>query len=150
MHLWVYSRENLSRRHRRRFAALRHAELKTARAWAIKEDLRRRWSYHRSAAGLRHWKAWYLWAMHSRLAPVMAVGRMLQHRLRGILAYFRHRFTNAGSENLNFRIQAVRTAARGYRNRGTSSPPSSSIAVASTSIPPPAQFPDAPALQTWA
>ena len=116
-YLWLYSRENLPRRHRHRFAALRDAELKTARAWAIKEDLRRLWSYHRPAAGLRHWKAWYFWATHSRLAPVIAVARMLQRRLPGILSYFRHRLTNAGSESLNSRIQAVRTAARGYRNR---------------------------------
>jgi len=33
------------------------------------------------------------------------------------MAFFRHRITNAASEGLNLRIQAIRTAARGYRNR---------------------------------
>ena len=39
-YLWLYSEENLPERHHERFAALRNADLKTARAWAIKENLR--------------------------------------------------------------------------------------------------------------
>ena len=42
---------------------------------------------------------------------------MLKRRLDGVLSYFAHRITNAGAEGLNSRIQAISTAARGYRNR---------------------------------
>jgi transposase len=116
-YLWLYAAENLPERHHQRFAALRDADLKTARAWAIKENLRRLWNYHRRGWGERHWKRWYFWASHSRLKPVIDVARMLKRRLAGVLAYFNHRITNAGSEGLNSRIQAISTAARGYRNR---------------------------------
>jgi len=116
-YLWLYSEENLPDRHRERFAALRQADLKTGRAWAIKENLRLLWTYRSPAWGERHWKRWYFWATHSRLGPVIEVARMLQRRLSGILSFFRHRITNAGSESLNSRIQAIRVAARGYRNR---------------------------------
>lgn len=116
-YLWLYAKENLPERQRERFAALRDADLKTARAWAIKESLRRLWSYHRPGWGLRHWKSWYFWATHSRLRPVIEVARMLKRRLAGILSYFDHRITNAGSESLNSRIQAIRVAAHGFRNR---------------------------------
>lgn len=116
-YLWLYSQENLPDRHRDRFAALRDTDLKTARAWAIKENLRRLWSYHRRAWGLRHWKSWYFWATHSRLQPVIEAARTLERHLQGILSYFAHRITNAASESLNSRIQAIRVAARGYRNR---------------------------------
>jgi len=39
-YLWLYSAENLPARHTDRFMALRGADLKTGRAWTIKEDLR--------------------------------------------------------------------------------------------------------------
>lgn len=116
-YLWLYSEENLPDRHRERFAGLRDTDLKTARAWAIKENLRWLWSYRRRGWGIKHWKRWYFWATHSRLEPVIAVARTLKRRLNGILSYFAHRITNAGSESLNSRIQAIRVAARGYRNR---------------------------------
>ena len=116
-YLWLYSAENLPERHRVRFAALRGVDLKTARAWAIKENLRLLWGYHRRGWGERHWRQWYFWATHSRLAPVIDVARMLKRRLAGLLTFFRHRITNAGSESMNARIQAIRVAARGFRNR---------------------------------
>lgn len=42
---------------------------------------------------------------------------MLKRRLPGILAFFAHGITNASSASMNSRIQAMRVAARGYRNR---------------------------------
>jgi transposase len=116
-YLWLYSEENLPDRHRDRFAALRELDLKTGRAWAIKENLRILWRYRRRVWGVHHWKRWYFWATHSRLQPVIDVARMLKRQLSGILNFFAHRITNAASESLNSRIQAIRVAARGYRNR---------------------------------
>ena len=38
--LWLFNKSNLSWKQRRRFAAIRRNGLKTARAWAIKEEFR--------------------------------------------------------------------------------------------------------------
>ena len=116
-YLWLYSQENLPQRHHERFAALRNADLKTARAWAIKENFRLFWHYRRRGWAERHWKSWYFWATHSRLQPVIDAARTLKRHLAGLLAYFAHRVTNATAEGLNSRIQAIRVSARGYRNR---------------------------------
>ena len=116
-YLWLYSEENLPERHRGRFASLRHADLKTARAWAIKESLRHFWEYKRRGWGERHWKSWYFWATHSRLQPIIDAARTLKRHLPGLLSYFAHPITNAGAEGLNSRIQGIRISARGYRNR---------------------------------
>lgn len=40
---------------------------------------------------------------------------MLKKHLAGLLAYFRHRITNAATEGLNSKIQAIKSAARGFR-----------------------------------
>jgi transposase len=116
-YLWLYSAENLPERHHDRFTLLRGADLKTGRAWAIKESLRHFWSYLRRGWALRHWRRWYFWATHSRLQPVIDAARTLKRHESGLLSYFAHRITNAGAEGLNSRIQAIRVSARGYRNR---------------------------------
>jgi transposase len=109
--------ENLPERHQDRFAILRGGDLKTARAWAIKESLRHLWSYKRRGWGEKHWKRWYFWAIHSRLQPVIDAARTLKRHEAGLMSYFAHRVTNAGAEGLNSRIQAIRVSVRDYRNR---------------------------------
>lgn len=116
-YLWLYSAENLPSRHAERFGALRALELKTGRAWAIKEDLRYLWDYHRRGWAEKHWSRWYFWATHSRLQPVIDVARMIKRHYDGVMAFFSHRLTSATAEGLNSRIQAIRVQARGYRNR---------------------------------
>ena len=116
-YLWLYSHENLPARHQDRFNALRAADLKTGRAWAIKEDLRHFWSYKRRGWGAKHFNRWYFWATHSRLNPIIDAAKTLKRHEAGLLSYFAHPITNAGAEGLNSRIQAIRVSARGYRNR---------------------------------
>ena len=70
-YLWLYSAENLPERYGERFAALRAVDLKTGRAWAIKESLRALWDYQRRGWAERHWTRWYAWATRSRLGPVI-------------------------------------------------------------------------------
>ncbi len=107
-YLWLFSEENLPERHEERFARLKAMHLQTGRAWAIKESLRHLWSYRRKGWAKRFWKEWYFWATHSRLKPVVKVARMLQSHLSGVLSYCDHRITNAASEGLNSKIEAVK------------------------------------------
>jgi transposase len=116
-YMWLTSAENLPERHAERFDALRGLELKTGRAWAIKEDLRYLWDYQRRGWAEKHWKRWYFWATHSRLKPVIEVARMIKRHYDGVMAFFAHRITSATAEGINSRIQAIRVQARGYRNR---------------------------------
>jgi transposase len=41
---------------------------------------------------------------------------MIKRHLGNVLAFLKHRITNAASEGLNSKIQAVKAAARGFRN----------------------------------
>ncbi|MGH8827912.1 MAG: ISL3 family transposase [Jiangellaceae bacterium] len=116
-YLWLYSAENLPAKHTDRFTALRSGDLKTARAWAIKESLRHFWSYRRRGWAAKHFKRWYFWATHSRLKPIIDAAKTLKRHQAGLLSYFAHPITNAGAEGLNSRVQAIRVSARGYRNR---------------------------------
>jgi integrase len=116
VYLWLYSAENVPERSREHFNAIKTMELKTARAWAIKEALRQIWSYKSTGWATRFWKRWYFWATHSRLAPIIAAAKLIERHLPNVLTYFKHRITNAVAEGLNSKIATVQKRAFGYRN----------------------------------
>jgi len=117
-YLWLYAERNLPDKHKRTFRALKALNLKTARAWAIKESLSVLWRYQRLAWALKFYKQWFFWATHSRLQPVIDVAYMVKRHLYGVLNYFTAaRITNAAAEGLNSKIQTIKKMAYGFRNR---------------------------------
>ena len=116
-YLWLWSEENMPERRRKEFAGVKNAALKTSRAWAIKEAIRGFWSYTYTKCAEKYFKAWYFWATHSRLMPIIAAAKTLKGHLVNLLTYIKHRVTNATSEGINSKIQMVKMMACGYRNR---------------------------------
>lgn len=114
--LWLFSKPNLSAKQKRAFDAIKKRGLKTARAWALKEQFRWFWRYVYPTSAEDFFDSWYAWAIRCRLKPILKVARMLRRHLPNLLSYFRHRITNAKSEGYNSVIQALRYAARGFRS----------------------------------
>jgi transposase len=112
-YLWLFAEENTPEKMAERFGWIRESNLKTARAWAIKESLRGLWRYQRKGWAELYWKQWYFWATHSRLKPVKKVARMIHNHLENVLTYFDHRITNAVSEGLNSKIQTIKKTPTG-------------------------------------
>lgn len=116
-YLWLYAEANLPAKHKGAFQALKALNLKTARAWAIKESLAVLWDYHRLGWALKFYKQWFFWATHSRLQPVIDVAYMIRRHLYGVLNYFSAaRITNAAAEGINSKIQTIKKMAYGFRN----------------------------------
>lgn len=113
--LWLFNQENLDRTRQREFRQLQQLNLRTSRAWAIKEQFSTIWWYSGPGWAKRFFGQWYSRAIRSRLRPVERVARTFKRHLPGILNYFRHFVTNATSEGFNSRIQALKHAARGFR-----------------------------------
>jgi transposase len=107
---------HFSWKQRRRFAAIRSNGLKTARAWAIKEEFRWFWRHVYSTSAEQFFNRWYAWGARCRLRPVVKVAKMLKRHLPNLLSYFLYRITNATSEGFNSVIQAFKYAARGFRS----------------------------------
>jgi len=107
-YLWLFSEENLPNNYTEWFARLKAMNLKTGRAWAIKESLRTLWTYQRKPWAKRCWQEWYNWATHSKLRPVIKVAHMIRRHLANVLTYCDHFVTNATNEGLNSKIQTVK------------------------------------------
>ena len=114
---WLRNPATMDPDDRRAFAALRQSELKTARAWALKETAMTLYDYLYEGPARKHFQWWYGWAVRSRLAPMKAVAGMLKRRFDNIITYLKHRITNATSESINAKIQWVKYTARGFRNK---------------------------------
>lgn len=114
--LWLYNMENLDDDRYALLDELQQQDLKTARAWAIKENFRWFWDYTYAGNAKKFFDRWYGWARRSQLEPIKKVAAMLKNHLDGILSYFRHRVTNATAEGFNSRIQSIKSAARGFRS----------------------------------
>jgi transposase len=115
-YLWLYGQENVPQSRAEQFASLRKMNLKTARAWAIKEMLRDLWDCPSREDAEEFQARWYAWATRSQLTPVRKVAAMVKNHLHNILTYYTHRITNAVSEGLNSAIQTIKKRAGGYRN----------------------------------
>lgn len=114
---WLRHPARMETKDRQEFAALRDSNLKTARAWALKEAAMALFTYVYERPARKHFRWWHGWAVRSRLQPMVETARMLKRRLQNILTYLRHRITNAASESINSKIQWVKYTARGFRNK---------------------------------
>jgi transposase len=98
------------------FRALNQLNLKTSRAWRIKETFTQFWAYRYPGAAKRFFDAWAANAMRSRLEPIKKVVRMLRRHETGLLNFSKHRISNACAEGFNSAIQLIKANARGFRN----------------------------------
>jgi len=114
--LWLYAEDNLSAEHLERFGDLRDSDLRTARAWALKENFRWFWANQYAGNAKKFFQEWYGWACRSQLPPMIKVAKMLHRRLDNLLTYMRHPITNAAAEGFNRKIQAIKSDARGFRS----------------------------------
>lgn len=116
-HDWLKGRHKFDQGGWRAFCRLRRSNLKTSRAWAMREQAMKLWDYSYRGAAENHFRWWYRWATHSRLKPMIEKAKMIKTHLKNILTYLTHPITNALSESLNSKIQWVKYTARGFRNR---------------------------------
>lgn len=115
-YLWLKNRNHWTQRQRAHFDSLKLDTLKVGRAWAIKEAFADFWRYRYAGPAKKFFDRWYFWATHSRLPPIVEAARTLKRHLPGLLAYTKHRITNAVAEGTNGKIQLIKANARGYRN----------------------------------
>ena len=113
---WLKDRDKFDLAEWREFCQLRRSNLRTSRAWALKEQAMRLWDFTYPQAARKHFAWWYRLATHSRLQAMIEKAKMLKRHLKNIFAYLKHGITNAASESINAKIQWVKYTARGFRN----------------------------------
>jgi len=114
-YIWLKDKHAWSPRQRAQFADLRNLNLKTHRAFRIKESLREIFhsATHREDAEVLL-NQWYSWARRCRLEPIKQVAKTIKDHWAGVLNAFDSKLTNGRVEAANSLIQAAKAKARGY------------------------------------
>jgi transposase len=98
---WLPSTENGGESGRPFFEQLPASALKTARASAIKDNVRNLLSYTTPGWMKQSFERDRSWAVRSRLPPVVNAARILSRKVDNIRCYCRNPTTNAVAESLN-------------------------------------------------
>ncbi|WP_435106950.1 ISL3 family transposase, partial [Arhodomonas sp. AD133] len=114
--VWLKDAGRWTYRQLQDFHALSRTQLKTARAWRLKDALRELYAQAppREIAEAEL-KRWYSWARRCRLKPFKRLALTIKAHWEGILNAFESRLHNGAVEATNGLIQAAKARARGYR-----------------------------------
>ncbi len=115
----LFGSENLPERYEPSIAKMKASDLRTAKGYALKENLRRCWHHHLEKTARQHFISWIRWAKRSALAPFAKVASMIESKLENIVSYFRHRISNGPQEGMNAKLMSIIRSARGYRSEET-------------------------------
>lgn len=114
-YLWLKNPENLKDEERARLGYLEKINLKSHRAWLLKEFFREFWEYPSSESAKAFLNKWFWWATHSRLKPMRDFAWMLRRHKDNILSYFQMQITNGVVEGLNNKAKVVSHRSYGFR-----------------------------------
>ena len=111
--------ENWNRQQINTMHWLQHSNLKSARAWRLKQALREVYAHavqsNDEALARRELTAWLSWARRCRLEPFKRLAQTLIERLDGVVRGMLDGRSNAFVEAMNGLLQQTKTAARGFR-----------------------------------
>lgn len=114
-HWWLYGQEKLSPERTQALSILVKADLKTAEAWRMKENLRHLWDMPTVEAAKQYGMNWAKEAIATGLKPVIKVANLVIGHLNQIANYAKHRISTGKAEGINSVVMAIKRAARGYR-----------------------------------
>jgi transposase len=117
--LWLKNPENLAQDERTRLSTLLRINSPIVKAYLLKEDLRRFWTYRSTAWAGGHLLQWLWRASHSRLEPFKKLARMLRTHLDGVLVWTQLRVSNGALEGMNNKVKVISHRAYGYRTAWT-------------------------------
>lgn len=58
-YIWMYSQENLLEMYRERYNSLNNSELRTGKAYSMKENIRNLWNIASLVEARDYWNRWY-------------------------------------------------------------------------------------------
>jgi transposase len=114
-YLFLKNPQNMTVKQTLRFEEVKSMNLETCKAWAIKENFKEFYNCTTINKGKFFYNAWVDDVKKSGLKYMNEVSEMIARHWNGIISYLKHKITNSLSENINGRIQQIKTIARGFR-----------------------------------
>jgi len=107
---------NLTKRQASKLKDLVTLNLRTVRAWLLKEEFERFWTYRNATWAKKFLKQWTTQAMHSRLDPMKKVAKTLRAHEDLILNWFQAKGMSSGIvEGMNTKVKLITRRSYGFR-----------------------------------
>jgi transposase len=123
--IWRKNPENLSKLQKKRLGKM-PSHLRTAKAYQMRlllQEIYNGEGMNHTEHRFRVWCRWVRWVAKkhpsSLFQPMVKVADMIEKNLKGIMAHWKWRLTNAYMEGLNSLFQATKRRARGYKSSTT-------------------------------
>ena len=108
--------ENRTERQEKMFQIIKRANYEVSRVWTLKENFKSLFGCESRGEAIRYFRLWYANVLKYDIKEVTTVARMFFKHIEGIINALFLNLSNARAENLNGRIQQLKSTGRGYRN----------------------------------
>lgn len=114
-YIWLKNPENLTDKQRARLGHLEQINLRSNRAYFLKESFREFWEYDTKEGARKFLRKWFWWATHSRLKPMRDFAWTMKRHQDDLLNYFEMRIDNGAVEGMNNKAKVVSHRCYGFR-----------------------------------
>ena len=115
-YIFLKNKENWTSQQVVKFESINNANLRTSKAWQLKENFKGFYLQDTVKACLNYFGEWYLDTIESGIKNMIKVADTLLKHLNGMIPAAITGYTNSVAENLNSQIQVVKTVGRGFAN----------------------------------
>lgn len=115
-YIFLKNTKNWTENQNQKFGELNQINLKTADAWRIKENFKGIYNYWNPKQCIHYFEDWYINVLESQIKPMIAVADTMLRHLKGIVNAAVTTLSNGIAENINGKIQIVKSIARGFKS----------------------------------
>lgn len=115
-YIFLKNNKNWTENQKTKFNEINQTNIKTSDAWRIKENFKGIYSYWNPKQCIHFFENWYLNVLESDIKPMIHVADTLLRHLKGIVNAAVTTLSNGIAENINGKIQIVKSIARGFKN----------------------------------
>ncbi|MHB1456293.1 MAG: ISL3 family transposase [Armatimonadota bacterium] len=114
-YIWLHSPDNMTTKQMSALESLSGLEIETSKVWMFKENFRHFFTCKDIPSAAEFFKNWYDAAISLGNKYLSKIADILYDHINGLLAYIKHRITNAYAESTNSMIQLLKANSRGFR-----------------------------------
>jgi transposase len=115
-YLFLKTDSNWTENQRVKFEEMNEINTNTSKAWKIKENFKGIYEQYEYLQCLYYAEKWIKDSYNSNLVPMIKAANTIHNHLKGIVNAAYRGITNSGAENLNSKIQVIKSIARGFKN----------------------------------
>lgn len=115
-YIFLKNSKNWTNSQEKKFNEINQINLKTSQAWKIKENFKQIYNCWNPKECIHFFEQWYTDVIESQLEQMINVADTLLRHLAGIVNAAVTTLSNGIAENINGKIQIVKSIGRGFKN----------------------------------